>query len=571
MNMPLIRMLAFIRGHIYKIALSSLLRIVNVFAGSALFGLSGYLLADVLISRRQPQSALWISLAVIGILKAAARYAEQISGHNAAFNILDILRQKLFHAFSEKDADSLASSRTGDLAVRAMGDVDLIEIFYAHTLAPALSAVLFILIAAAAAAVLVSPVAAAAVAAMYLCAGIGIPVLFQAASSSAAQRYRGAQAALSADLSESLAGIQDLQAFAAVDAEQARHRRSAEKAYGLNQGLQMLSGFRDVLVDLLLGTSLIVLIFLAARENLLGTDPLSWALVCALAGGFSAILGINRAVDDLPKSRAAAQRILQVLDEPSDSPAWTASSADGDPSGYDISVENLSFSYGNNQGIRDISFRLKQGEHLLITGQTGSGKTTLATAILGLLEPEGGCVRIGGIDVRSIEPSRRFALITAARQNLMLVRGSAMENIELGVPAEGTPVPGHALEIAEIPQLMTELPDGEDTLVSGTDEQISGGQRRRIGLAAALARSARIMVLDEAFAGLDDDLRKRIRGKLLDWARREGISIIELSHDLSDSVDTARIAVLAGGSLIESGSYDELMERRGAFWDMAVL
>lgn len=564
-------MLGYIRAEAPKLVVSTLMRAVNIFSGVFLFAFSGYTIASAVVAGVYPTGQAWAAIVVLGLVKAVARYLEQVVGHDAAFHILDDLRRSLFWAYTEQEPETLASERSGDLVARAMSDVELIEIFFAHTLAPSVVAIAFVVSAGTATTVLVGPAAGAAVLGAYLLAGIAVPLAFQRLLAPRAARLRAQQAALGADIAESLAGITDLTAFAALDRERAAHRDAARTAHRDNRRLQVLNGVRDVLIDVLLVGSLLAVVFFGATAGGIVSDPILWAVVCGLAGGSAAILGVNRAVDDLPKSRAAAARILAVL-RPEDQPAPTdAPAGRGEFDGYAITVDHLTCRYANGRGIEDVTLEIAEGTHLLVTGPSGSGKTTLATAMLGLLPATSGRVILGGTDVRAIDPTERFLWLSAARQNLTLVRGTAEENVELGVRSEGDSVPAHALAIPEILELFTELPDGAQTLIGGAEEQVSGGQRRRIGLSAALARTPRVLVLDEAFAGLDDSIRRGVRERLLAWAAAHRVTVIELTHDIGDARDADQIAVMAAGRLVEHGTFADLIARRGVFADLALV
>lgn len=577
MNQPLLKLLPPVKAHLPFIGLSSLLRIVNIFLGVFLFGFSGYLLARGVQSQVLPVASDWMLLIGAGILKAAARYGEQVSGHTAAFRILDSLRQSLFRSYAGRDLAQLQDGRTGDLVVRAMGDVELIEIFYAHTLAPALTAVLFIAAAGSVTGILLGPTAGLLLLLAYAAAGIGIPLCFQIGSAPVGRNYRSSMGKLAADLNESLAGIQDLAAFAALGHTAELHRKTAGQAYRQNQILSLLSGGRDIVVDILLSGSLLALLWYGAGMSPELNPEYLWALVCGLAGGFGALLSLNRAVDDLPKSSAAADRILEVLDPDADSlireyrTAVSQSLQDWSTRTPVLSLKNVSYRYPEGGGVEAVNLEVQPGSHLFIAGKSGAGKTSLASLMLGLIKPQQGDVLLDAERIDQVEPGLRYRILSAARQNSMLIRGTVQENIEMGTPETGKALPDHALEIPDIPGLYSQLADGPLTRTGGAEEQISGGQRRRILLAAALARDPRILVLDEAFAGMDDELRRSIRHRVLCWARERGCSIVEFSHDLNDGRDADSIAVMHEGSIVESGTWHELMEQGGLFADMAQL
>lgn len=587
---PLRSLLPEVTPHVGKLLLSFSLRTVQIFAGMALFALSAYMLAEAVLFSQFPDRVQWYVLIAIGILKAICRYAEQVSGHQAAFHILHRLREALFDGYARQSSDRLSILRSGDMVSRAMADVELVEIFFAHTLAPAGTAVLFIIVSGVVAGLLMGISGATTLVVAYAISGILIPLLFQRLAGNIGSNLRQRQSLLNADIAESLAGIQDLAAFSALEHRAEQHKSKAKIAYRLNSGLQMLGGLKDVLVDLLLVGSLVLLAWLGWRELPSSQFPVLWALIAGLAGGFPAVLGLNRAVDDLPKVSAAAKRIIEITgplnaknrETPHRSTSATAVSdtvntmqpktaevETSQPPSPELRLESVSFHYESGRGVQDIDLCISPGAHIFITGQSGSGKSTLASIMLGMIPPQAGEVLLGDTPLSEIPPESRYRSISAARQNFSLIRGSAMDNIRLGTPVEGAPVNPKAMELPMIEALFSQLPQGEHTLVSGTDEQISGGQRRRLGLAASLARSSRILLLDEAFAGLDDEMRVAIRARVLEWAKQEGVSVVEFSHELTEGREADSICVLSAGKIIEQGDYEQLMQRHGHFWDLA--
>jgi ABC-type multidrug transport system fused ATPase/permease subunit len=578
---PLRNLLPFVLPHGLMIGISTLLRSINLFLGIGLFGLCGYGLANLVVKNQQPSTGFWLLLIGLGLVKAGARYGEQITGHTAAFRILHTLRQQLFNGFTNQPLDKLGQERTGDLVTRAMADVELVEIFFAHTLAPGITAGLFLVTAGITTSMLIHPFIGSSLIGLYLLAGIIIPVLFQRGLLGTGKKNRQVMGSMSSEAQEYLGGLVDLLAYGTTESTISLINRIAKTAYRSMMSLSLISGFRDMLVDGLLLTSLGLILyggFILFPTNI---DPaLVWGIATGLAGGFGAILGINRAVDDLPKTSAAATRILEIIQfqHPSTPsiatqsvvPAVRPSSSSPLSSGGRtfLHAQGLTFLYESGGGIKDLHFTVQSGEQVFLSGRSGAGKTTLISLILGFLVPQEGSITLEGKDLASMAPEQRFHLISAARQNNLLIRGTVQDNLNLGLEHDSQPFPGHALEIPEIQALFDQLPQGGSTQTGGTDEQVSGGQRRRIVLSAALAKQPQILILDEAFAGLDQQLKNRIRSNLFQWARLHRISIIEISHELEDAKDADRILVLEQGRLVEEGTYSQLIQQEGLFWDL---
>jgi len=577
---PLRDLLPFVLPHSLMLGVSTILRTINLFLGIGLFGLSGYGLSNLIVTGQRPTIVFWLALLGIGLGKAVARYGEQITGHTGAFRILHTLRQQLFLGYTNQPLDKLSQERTGDLVTRAMADVELVEIFFAHTLAPGITAGLFLLAAGITTSILVHPIIGSALLVLYLLAGIIIPVLFQKGLTSTGKTNREVMGSMSSEAQEYLGGMVDLLAYRTSESMISLINQKAKTAYNSTMTLSLVNGIRDMLVDGILLASLGLVLYggLVVYPSI---DPaVLWGTITGLAGGFGAILGINRAVDDLPKTSAAASRILEIVHTPSNTKTspfmptdmpTAESSPSLPPSSPDstfLNVQGLTFLYQTGGGVKDLCFTLQPGEQVFLAGRSGAGKTTLISLILGFLVPQKGSITLEGKDIVTIAPDQRFKLISAARQNNVLIRGTVQDNLNLGLDHESQPFPVHALEIPEISELFDQLPQGGATQTGGTDEQVSGGQRRRIVLSAALAKQPQLLILDEAFAGLDQQLKDRIRSNLFQWARLHRVSIIEISHELEDARDADRILVLDQGKLVEEDTYSQLVQQEGVFWDL---
>ena len=549
---PLLAMLQYVRPHLLMLGASTLLRSLNLLLGMLMTGLSAYLISVFILSSAWPETYYWWSLVGLGVVKAICRYLEQISGHVAAFRILDTLRGQLYDGFAQRMQASHSLDRSGDLVSRAMADVELVEVYFAHTLAPLISAVLYIAGLFVVLHVWLSFTSALLICSLLITGGLLTPLLFQRFSAQFGMQIRMAAGDLSASLSENLAGIQDLISNAALEREIKRVEQQGKAFTGLSSRLTLNNGVKSALVDLFLVAALLMTVSIGFTANS-QTPELIWSLVAAMAGGFGALLSISRAVDDLPKSSAAASRIFEIInniecDKNSITQNKTSLKVTETPA---LSVKNLSYRYSNHPGIQNISFTAKPGEHIFITGPSGSGKSTLVSQLLRLQSSQSGQIRLNNHSITDISSENFRQLVSGAIQDAPVVQGSVHDNLVIGLAEGETDIPDAALTIPMIPSLYQHLPNGKDTLVSGTDEQISGGQKKRIALARLLARQPRILILDEAFSGLDADLRQKIRSSLLAWAKQNQRTIIEVSHEISEAKDADQRLVLNDGKLVE--------------------
>lgn len=228
-----------------------------------------------------------------------------------------------------------------------------------------------------------------------------------------------------------------------------------------------------------------------------------------------------------------------------------------------IDVTGLTVAYEGLNALRDVSVRLPGGEVLGLTGPSGAGKSTFVDAIVGLVSPVSGAVKIDGTPMSEIDPRAWRRHIGYVAQDTLLLNGTVAENISWGQPVASRADIEAAAALANADEFIGRMPNGYDSQIGGRSIRMSGGQRQRIGLARALIGKKRLVILDEATSALDSEseaqiLRavKNLRGK---------VTVIIVAHRLSTLRLADRIAVMKKGRIVEYGSFDELIGRDGDF------
>ena len=235
------------------------------------------------------------------------------------------------------------------------------------------------------------------------------------------------------------------------------------------------------------------------------------------------------------------------------------------PLQYDIRFENVSFQYEQNQSdvIHNVSFHIPEKEMTAIVGPSGCGKTTLTRLMARFWDVGSGCVSIGGIDVRNIQPEQLYSYFSIVFQNVFLFHDTIENNIKFGNPAATHEEVIAAAKKACCHDFIASLPDGYATMVEENGGNLSGGEKQRISIARAILKDAPIILLDEATASLDPEnevLIQRAIAKLV-----EGKTVIMIAHRLRTVVDADQIIVLEDGKLAELGTHKELMEKKGLY------
>lgn len=258
-------------------------------------------------------------------------------------------------------------------------------------------------------------------------------------------------------------------------------------------------------------------------------------------------------LEEMPRSVVSLERVDRVMAYPVEPRGGRGGLAEAP---LDVVVDGLTVRYGHHDVLTDVSFTVAAGETVAVVGATGAGKTTLVESIVGLLDRERGTVRIGGVDVEELSPEELAARAALVFQEAFLFAESIAENVGMG-RAEADDIAA-ALAIARATEFVTALPEGIDTIVGERGQTLSGGQRQRVALARALARSPRLLLLDDATSAVDPVVEAEILANL----RRElDTTLLVVAHRISTITLADRVVYLDAGRVVAVGTHAELLAR----------
>ena len=241
-----------------------------------------------------------------------------------------------------------------------------------------------------------------------------------------------------------------------------------------------------------------------------------------------------------------------------------------DPDGYDIRFEHVTFAYREKEDVlRDVSFTAKQGQVTALVGPSGGGKSTAAKLAARFWDPAEGTVRLGGVDVSTVDGEALLKNYAIVFQDVVLFADTVMENIRLGKrDATDTEVLA-AAKAAQCDAFVSRLPDGYHTLIGENGSRLSGGERQRISIARAILKDAPVILLDEATASLDVENETAVQAALSGLIKDKTVLII--AHRMRTVMNADQIVLLSGGRVVEMGSPAELLKKNGLFRHMAQL
>ena len=361
---------------------------------------------------------------------------------------------------------------------------------------------------------------------------------------------------VSATMVEFVSGISVVKAFGTVGRAHERFTRAAEDfaSFYVAWCGPLLKG--SALGQAAVSPSMILLISTAGGSALAAAGIVSpvQVITCALIALVipAAIEVLGSTVWSYQIAGAAALRIVDLL---SVSPLPVEGNEE--PSGADVEIDDVSFSYGSTLALQDVSLTVPQGTVTALVGPSGSGKSTLATLVARFADPDQGSVRIGGVDVRAIAPDVLYRHVSFVLQDPQLLDISVRENIALGRPDAKEEAIWAAATAARIDDYVRSLPRGLDSVI-GEDAHPSGGQAQRIAIARALLVDAPILVLDEATAFTDPEAEAEIQSALTRLV--QGKTVLVIAHRAASIIGVDQIAILEAGRLIARGTPEELAD-----------
>jgi len=472
------------------------------------------------------------------------------------------LRNRLFSRLVTLDPAFYTRTRTGDIMARATNDMNAVRMM----LGPGLmywteTSVTFVLAFGVMCWVdwrltLVALLPAPAVSVAVIVFGRMIHARFQ--------RIQALFSDISSRVQENLSGVRVLRAYAQEEFEQAEFEKLNRRYIRQNLRLGILSGLFHPVLEMLIGISFLIVLWIGGRRLLDGEITVGTFMMFNFYLGLLAwpMIALGWVVNLMQRGSASLGRLRALLDEaPSIAPP--ASPRPLTDLRGEIEFRNVTVDFGAIRAVHGFSLRIPAGATYAIVGQTGSGKSTLAQLIPRLLDPAAGEVVIDGVDVREFDPADLRRRVGFVPQETFLFSATIAENIALGVPGASREAILRAARDAGLGPDLDSFPKGLDTEVGERGLTLSGGQKQRTAIARAILRDPAILILDDALSSVDTVTEERILANLREIMRDRTTLLI--SHRVSTLRCADRIIVLAGGRLVEQGTHDELLSRGGYY------
>ena len=472
-------------------------------------------------------SGILTALIVLAVARGALRYLEQMSGHYIAFKLLALLRDKVFSSLRRLAFVKLQDKQAGQLVSLVTNDIELLEVFYAHTIAPIMiafftSAILLLVFGHLSGWFVVVALAA------YLTVGVILPIITTKLAREDGRRYRELVGEMNDFFLDSVRGMKEIQLFGYAQQRLAEIQQRSQKIDTAFERIKDQEAKVRVYTEVAVSAFNIIMLFTGLILFSLDKIDFSASLigVILLMSSYGPVIALSNLSSNLLQTLASGERVLSLLAEEPELKDVESAVDLKDVSRID--VENVNFAYGEEQILSDVSLSVKKGEILGIHGRSGSGKSTLLKLLMRFYDPKSGSIKINGetlpnINTRSLRDN--MAYIT---QQTYIFNETIEENIRLARRDATLEEIMEAAKKASIHDFILSLPQGYQTKMTELGGNLSDGEKQRIGIARAFLHNAPIILLDEPTSNLDSLNEAMILKSLLD-VKAEKL-IILVSH-----------------------------------------
>ncbi len=479
-------------------------------------------------------AALFVCVVVFAIIRGFLRYAEQACNHFIAFKLLAFLRDKVFRALRRLCPAKLEGRDKGDLISVITSDIELLEVFYAHTISPAAIAFLFTIVMSLFIGSyhwLLGLIALTA----YLIVGIVIPMVTSKLSGDDGMKFRTKSGELSGFVLDSLRGLSETLQYGQGKKRLAQMNEKTDNLAKDEERMKRTSGRNSAVTNAVVLAFDLIMLFVSALLCQSGTVGFDGVLIptIALFSSFGPAIALAALGSTLQNTFAAGNRVLDVLDE---TPVVEEVSGKPEVAFTGAAAEHVTFSYGNETILSDVSVEIPKHSVVGIVGRSGSGKSTLLKLLMRFWNVQQGSVTLSGTSVADINTANLRSMESFVTQETHLFHDSIKNNLRIAKLDATDEEIEAACKKASVHDFILTLPQGYDTPVGELGDTLSGGERQRLGLARAFLHDAPFLLLDEPTSNLDS-LNEAVILKSL-HEEREDKTVMLVSHRQS----TMRIA-----------------------------
>ena len=484
-----------------------------------------------------PVKTIITVMIVIAVLRGILHYVEQYCNHFIAFKLLAIIRHKVFAALRKLCPAKLEGRDKGNLISIITTDIELLEVFYAHTISPIAIATLTSIIMV----IFIGRyhwLAGVLALAAYLIVGVAIPMWNGKRGSQKGMEFRTSFGELNSFVLDSLRGLDETIQYGQGEKRKEQMSERSKNLAGIQKSLSKMEGSQRSftnMVILLASFGMLALTIWLYDKGAIGFEGI---LTCTIAmmGSFGPVVALSSLSNNLNQTLASGERVLSLLEEtplveeiPGDVETSGAESMEYEFTGAE--AENVTFAYGEEVILDNYSLKLQPGKITGIHGASGSGKSTLLKLLMRFWDVQDGSVSVDGTDVRKIPTKHLRDMESYVTQETHLFHDSIANNIEIAKPGASREEIMEAAKKASIHDFIMTLPKEYDTEVGELGDTLSGGEKQRIGIARAFLHECPLILLDEPTSNLDSLNEGIILKSLKESARKK--TVVLVSHRVS--------------------------------------
>ena len=510
--------------------------LAHIMTAAVLLGTLGYLCAifltitagyGVLLAMKgQRVTKYLIILVVLAVMRGILHYAEQYCNHFIAFKLLAIIRHQVFAVLRKLCPAKLDGREKGNLISIITTDIELLEVFYAHTISPSMIAILTSLIMV----VFIGRFhvyAGIFAVCSYLLVGCVIPLWNGSKGGQKGMEFRSGFGNLNSFVLESLRGIDETIQYGQGKKRKAQISEKSIELGKMQKDLNRMEAMQRAVTDLVILCCSFGMFFLMYHLYQAGNVTFDAMLLATIAmmGSFGPVTALSSLSNNLNQTLASGERVLSLLEE---EPMVEESEGEADISFEGASVEDVTFAYDEEVILKDCNINMKQGKVIGICGKSGCGKSTLLKLLMRFWDVNKGNIKISEENVKEIPTKTLRNTQSYVTQETELFHDSIANNIAIGKPGAAREEIIKAAQKASIHDMIMSLPNGYDTEVGELGDTLSGGEKQRIGIARAFLHDSPMLLLDEPTSNLDS-LNEGIILKSLK-EESQGRTVVLVSH-----------------------------------------
>lgn len=493
---------------------------VTVFAS---LGIAKYLAESISMS----YTLIIILTISCGVLRGLLRYLEQYSNHYIAFKLLAKLRDKIFKSLRILSPAKMLDKNKGSLISMLTSDVETLEVFYAHTISPicialVVESLVFFYVG------YVSSFYLSCLALIgYIIIGIIIPFVSSALLKNKGVEYRESFSSFNSYYLDSIKGINEIVINNATEKRKDEVNKKSDKLLLKTKTIKRRSGITEGLTNSFVSIMMILCLILSLYlyyKDILTIGKIIMALVC-IYSSFGPVVALGVLPTNLNQTFASGDRVLDLIEE---KPQVEEIKDKNDFTFENLKVENLSFKYNNEEVLNNVNLEINKGQIVAIVGKSGCGKSTLLNLLMRFYEVNNGLIKYNDININEINTKSLYDNVTLISQSTYLFDDTIKENLKVAKKEATDEEIIEACKKASIHDFIETLPQKYDSKVGLLGDNLSAGERQRIGLARAFLRKSKLILLDEPTSNVDSMNEGIILKSLKEY--KIDASIILVSH-----------------------------------------